>query len=60
MEKALVGIIMGSKSDWKTMQHTAEMLSKFNIPYEQQVVSAHRTPDLLSEYAESLKRKGLR
>ncbi|HEY3486479.1 MAG TPA: AIR carboxylase family protein, partial [Gammaproteobacteria bacterium] len=44
---ALVGIIMGSQSDWETMQHAAKMLDELGIPYESKVVSAHRTPDLL-------------
>ena len=46
-----VGIIMGSKSDWPTMQHAAEMLDLLQVPYETKVVSAHRTPQLLAEYA---------
>src|SRR5690348_4063999 len=49
--KPLVGIIMGSSSDWETMQSAAEMLDKLSIPFELRVVSAHRTPDLLFEYA---------
>ena len=49
---ALVGVIMGSKSDWSTLSHTAEMLEKLGIPHEVTVVSAHRTPDLLFQYAE--------
>src|SRR5436309_522127 len=57
--KPLVGIIMGSKSDWETMQHAAEMLEKLKIPFEQKVVSAHRTPDLLFEYAKSAEDRGL-
>ncbi|MBD1577308.1 MULTISPECIES: 5-(carboxyamino)imidazole ribonucleotide mutase [Vibrio] len=55
-----VGIIMGSKSDWPTMKLAAEMLDRFNVPYETKVVSAHRTPHLLSEYAESAKARGLK
>jgi 5-(carboxyamino)imidazole ribonucleotide mutase len=55
-----VGIIMGSKSDWPTMQHAAEMLDLFNVPYETKVVSAHRTPHLLAEYAESAKDRGIK
>ncbi len=51
MSAPLIGIIMGSKSDWETMQHAAETLEKLGIPFEQRVVSAHRTPDLLFEYA---------
>ncbi|WP_077284490.1 5-(carboxyamino)imidazole ribonucleotide mutase [Cognaticolwellia aestuarii] len=54
-----VGIIMGSKSDWPTMQHAADMLDLFNVPYETKVVSAHRTPHLLAEYAESAKARGI-
>jgi 5-(carboxyamino)imidazole ribonucleotide mutase len=57
---ALVGIIMGSQSDWETMQHAAEMLDKLGIPYESRVVSAHRTPDLLFEYAASAETRGLK
>lgn len=50
---------MGSKSDWETMQHTIEILEQFQIPYEVRVVSAHRTPDLLFEYAEQAEARGL-
>jgi len=57
--KPLVGIIMGSSSDWETMQSAAEMLDKLSIPYEVRVVSAHRTPDLLFEYAGSARSRGL-
>lgn len=57
--KPLVGIIMGSSSDWETMQSAAEMLDKLSIPYEVRVVSAHRTPDLLFEYASSARTRGL-
>lgn len=55
----LVGVIMGSKSDWETMSHAAETLEALNIPFEVRVVSAHRTPDLLFEYANSAERRGL-
>ncbi len=55
-----VGIIMGSKSDWPTMQHAAEMLDRFGIAYETKVVSAHRTPHLLAEYAGSAQSRGLK
>lgn len=55
-----VGIIMGSKSDWPTMKHAADMLDLLNVPYETKVVSAHRTPHLLAEYAESAKERGLK
>src|SRR6202012_2654703 len=57
--KPLVGIIMGSSSDWETMQSAAEMLDKFAVPHEVRVVSAHRTPDLLFEYAASARTRGL-
>ncbi len=57
---ALVGVIMGSKSDWSTLSHTAEMLEKLGIPHEVTVVSAHRTPDLLFQYAEQAEARGLR
>jgi 5-(carboxyamino)imidazole ribonucleotide mutase len=56
---ALVGLIMGSKSDWDTMQHAAQILDALGIPYETKVVSAHRTPDLLFEYAESAESRGI-
>lgn len=51
---------MGSKSDWPTMKHTTDMLDLLNVPYETKVVSAHRTPHLLAEYAESAKDRGLK
>ncbi|WP_162047463.1 5-(carboxyamino)imidazole ribonucleotide mutase [Vibrio taketomensis] len=54
-----VGIIMGSKSDWPTMKLAAEMLDTFGVSYETKVVSAHRTPQLLAEYATSAKERGL-
>jgi len=55
----LVGIIMGSRSDWETMSHTADILDELGVPYEVQVVSAHRTPDLLFEYAENAEQRGI-
>ncbi|PCH97412.1 MAG: 5-(carboxyamino)imidazole ribonucleotide mutase [Gammaproteobacteria bacterium] len=55
-----VGIIMGSKSDWPTMQHTAEMLDLLGVEYETKVVSAHRTPQLLADYAQSAKDRGIK
>lgn len=55
----LVGVIMGSKSDWETMQHTVATLEKLEIPYEVRVISGHRTPDLLFEYAGSAEARGL-
>lgn len=57
---AAVGIIMGSKSDWPTMQYTAEMLDKLQVEYEVKVVSAHRTPDLLFDYAKEAQSRGLK
>ena len=56
---ALVGVIMGSKSDWSTLSHTVEMLDKLGIPHEVRVVSAHRTPDLLFQYAEEAAGRGI-
>jgi 5-(carboxyamino)imidazole ribonucleotide mutase len=58
-EKPLVGVIMGSKSDWETMQNAAETLEKLGVPFETQVVSAHRTPDLLFDYAKTAKGRGI-
>ena len=58
--KAQVGVIMGSKSDWETMRNACEILDIFEIPYEKKVVSAHRTPDLMFEYAEEARAKGLK
>ena len=55
----LVGIIMGSKSDWETMSHAAKMLEELEIAFEARVVSAHRTPDLLFEYASSAEQRGI-
>ena len=57
---ALIGIIMGSSSDWETMQPAAQMLASLGIPHEVRVVSAHRTPDLLFEYAASARERGLK
>jgi 5-(carboxyamino)imidazole ribonucleotide mutase len=58
--KPLVGVVMGSKSDWDVMQHAARVLKDFGVPYEAQVVSAHRTPDLMFDYAEQARARGLR
>jgi len=55
----LVGVIMGSKSDWEVLQHCGGMLDQLKIPYEARVLSAHRTPDLLSEYISSSEARGL-
>src|SRR5690242_13848185 len=57
--KPLVGIIMGSTSDWETMQHAAQTLEQLCVPHETRVVSAHRTPDLLFAYAESAEKRGI-
>jgi 5-(carboxyamino)imidazole ribonucleotide mutase len=57
--RPLVGIIMGSQSDWETMRHTAAQLEELGVPYEAQVISAHRTPDLLFEYASGAAGRGL-
>ncbi|MBT8040290.1 MAG: 5-(carboxyamino)imidazole ribonucleotide mutase [Xanthomonadales bacterium] len=59
-EQVLVGIIMGSQSDWETMKHAADALDGLGIPYETRVVSAHRTPDRMFEYAEQAVERGLR
>jgi len=56
----VVGIIMGSTSDWETMQHAAQTLQKFAVPHECRVVSAHRTPDWMREYAQSAESRGLK
>jgi 5-(carboxyamino)imidazole ribonucleotide mutase len=58
-EKPLVGIIMGSQSDWETMRHAADQLSALKVPFETQVVSAHRTPDRLFDYASRAAGRGL-
>jgi len=55
-----VGIVMGSNSDWEIMQHAARQLKDFNVPFETKVVSAHRTPDLLFQYAETAADRGLK
>jgi len=60
MTEPLVGIIMGSRSDWETMRHAAEMLDKLSVPYETKVVSAHRTPKRLYDYAQSASGRGIK
>ena len=57
--KPLVGVIMGSKSDWETMRHACDMLESFSIPYEKQIVSAHRTPLLMAKYAQGAASRGI-
>lgn len=59
MAEPLVALIMGSKSDWETMQHAAHMLTALGVPHETKIVSAHRTPDLLFEYAASAESRGI-
>jgi 5-(carboxyamino)imidazole ribonucleotide mutase len=59
-EKPLVGIIMGSQSDWETMRHAADMLDALEVPYETRIVSAHRTPDRLYDYAKNAAGRGLK
>lgn len=59
MEKPLVGIIMGSKSDWETMKHASEILTAHNVPHECKIISAHRTPDLMADYAKSAEKRGI-
>jgi 5-(carboxyamino)imidazole ribonucleotide mutase len=58
-EAPRIGLVMGSNSDWDVMQHAADMLKKFGIPFEARVVSAHRTPDLLFEYAGMARERGI-
>jgi 5-(carboxyamino)imidazole ribonucleotide mutase len=60
VKKPVVGIAMGSQSDWKIMQHAAQQLDEFGVAYEARIVSAHRTPDLLYEYAEAAAGRGLK
>jgi 5-(carboxyamino)imidazole ribonucleotide mutase len=55
----LIGVIMGSTSDWETMRHAVETLEEFGVPHEAKVVSAHRTPELMAEYAQSAEARGL-
>ncbi len=59
-QQAQVGLIMGSKSDWPTMEHAATVMDELGVPYERRVVSAHRTPDLLSDYAREARDRGLK
>lgn len=59
MKKPIVGVVMGSDSDWKVMSQACEILKEFGVPYETKVVSAHRTPDLLFDYAETAAVRGL-
>ena len=58
--KPEVAVIMGSASDWETMKHACEMLDQFEVPYMKQVISAHRTPELMGEFAHSARANGLK
>jgi len=60
MKKPVVGVVMGSNSDWKVMSQACEILKDFGVPFESKVVSAHRTPDLLFEYAETAADRGIK
>jgi 5-(carboxyamino)imidazole ribonucleotide mutase len=60
MAEPVVGVIMGSRSDWETMQHACTTLDELGVPYETRVVSAHRTPELMAEYASGAADRGLR
>lgn len=60
MKKPLVGIVMGSQSDWDVMQHAARQLKDFGVPHEARALSAHRTPELLMEWIEGLEKRGVR
>ncbi|MBM3724513.1 MAG: 5-(carboxyamino)imidazole ribonucleotide mutase [Acidobacteria bacterium] len=57
---AIVGVIMGSRSDWETMRHASETLTALGVPHETRIVSAHRTPDLMRDYARSAEERGLK
>lgn len=58
-QRPLVGVIMGSKSDWETMRHACEVLASLGVPHEKRIVSAHRTPDWMADYAKSAAERGL-
>jgi 5-(carboxyamino)imidazole ribonucleotide mutase len=60
LKKPLVGIIMGSKSDWETMRQAAQVFDQLGVPYEARVVSAHRTPDWMARYAKTAEKRGLK
>jgi phosphoribosylaminoimidazole carboxylase, PurE protein len=60
LSNAIVGVVMGSSSDWETMKNACTILDKLEIPYEKKVVSAHRTPDLMFRYAETARERGLK
>lgn len=58
-DRPLVSVIMGSKSDWETLGHTVEMLARFGVPHERHIVSAHRTPDWMAEFARGAEERGI-
>jgi 5-(carboxyamino)imidazole ribonucleotide mutase len=60
MSESIVGVVMGSQSDWDVMRHAAKVLKDFGVPFEHKVVSAHRTPDAMFDYAESARARGLK
>ena len=60
IDKPVVGVVMGSQSDWEVMQHAAKVLKDFGVPFEHKVVSAHRTPDAMFDYADSARERGLK
>ena len=59
LNRPLAGVIMGSKSDWETMRHASEMLTRFQVAHETKIVSAHRTPHLMAEYASEAEKRGI-
>jgi 5-(carboxyamino)imidazole ribonucleotide mutase len=58
--KPLIGVVMGSKSDWDTMRHASEMLARFQVPHESRIISAHRTPQAATEYASGASKRGMK
>src|ERR1700674_2539903 len=58
--KPLIGVVMGSKSDWDTMRHASEMLARFQVPHESRIISAHRTPQAATEYASGASQRGMK
>jgi 5-(carboxyamino)imidazole ribonucleotide mutase len=56
----LIGVVMGSKSDWETMRHASEMLTRFGVPHESRIISAHRTPQAATEYASGARQRGMK
>jgi 5-(carboxyamino)imidazole ribonucleotide mutase len=57
---SLIGVVMGSKSDWETMRHASEMLTRFGVPHESRIISAHRTPQAATEYASGARQRGMK